>query len=143
MSEKDYEVGYCKPPKASRFKPGKSGNPKGRPKGHNNLRTDARAVLNESIAINEGGKRKKITAQKASLKRLRAKALTGDSRALERLILLAQQYNDDPIPEADRAMPKGDQAILEEYEKRLDRRRDAAADEPHVDTVDDDDDWLK
>ncbi|MFZ3585531.1 DUF5681 domain-containing protein, partial [Loktanella sp. DJP18] len=28
-----YSVGYAKPPESSRFKKGKSGNPKGRPKG--------------------------------------------------------------------------------------------------------------
>ena len=31
--EPSYEVGYGKPPQATRFQPGKSGNPKGRPKG--------------------------------------------------------------------------------------------------------------
>ena len=31
-AEGDYEVGYGKPPKHSRFKPGQSGNPKGRPR---------------------------------------------------------------------------------------------------------------
>ena len=33
-----YEVGYGKPPEASRFKPGRSGNPKGRPRGSKNKR---------------------------------------------------------------------------------------------------------
>lgn len=32
-AEGDYEVGYAKPPMESRFAPGKSGNPRGRPKG--------------------------------------------------------------------------------------------------------------
>ena len=32
----DYDVGFAKPPAASRFKPGRSGNPKGRPKGARN-----------------------------------------------------------------------------------------------------------
>jgi len=32
----DYEVGYGKPPVASRFEPGHSGNPRGRPKGARN-----------------------------------------------------------------------------------------------------------
>jgi hypothetical protein len=31
-----YDVGYGKPPVATRFKPGKSGNPEGRPKGSKN-----------------------------------------------------------------------------------------------------------
>ena len=29
---RNYEVGHCKPPKHTQFKPGQSGNPKGRPK---------------------------------------------------------------------------------------------------------------
>jgi hypothetical protein len=36
----DYQVGYGKPPKHTQFKPGKSGNPQGRPKGTKNLKTD-------------------------------------------------------------------------------------------------------
>ena len=33
LKPSDEDVGYGKPPKANQFKPGKSGNPKGRPKG--------------------------------------------------------------------------------------------------------------
>jgi len=33
-----YETGYGKPPKAHQWKPGESGNPKGRPKGSRNKR---------------------------------------------------------------------------------------------------------
>jgi hypothetical protein len=31
LSKPDFEVGYGRPPKAHRFQPGRSGNPKGRP----------------------------------------------------------------------------------------------------------------
>src|SRR6266581_497621 len=51
----EYEVGYRKPPKTTRFKAGKSGNPKGRPKGSTNLATDLSAERNEQITVREGG----------------------------------------------------------------------------------------
>ena len=38
-SDGNHSVGYGRPPEATRFKPGQSGNPKGRPKGSKNLRT--------------------------------------------------------------------------------------------------------
>ena len=43
--EPQYEVGYGKPPRSGQFTKGKSGNPKGRPKGSKNL---ASIVLRES-----------------------------------------------------------------------------------------------
>jgi hypothetical protein len=77
----DYEVGYKKPPKATQFKKGKSGNPKGRPKEARNLRTDFEAELAERIFVSEGGCRKAISKLRAMMKALVAKALQGDIRA--------------------------------------------------------------
>ena len=52
-SETDYEVGYGKPPKSSRFKKGKSGNPKGRPKGAKNRLPNLNEERLKSIIIKE------------------------------------------------------------------------------------------
>ena len=40
--ENGYKVGYCRPPKDSRFQPGQSGNPRGRRKGLRNSSTDVK-----------------------------------------------------------------------------------------------------
>ncbi len=81
MSKKDYTVGYGKPPKAGQFKPGQSGNKKGRPKGSNNLSTDLAEELQEKIIVKEGGVSRKLSKQRAMIKAVIAKALQGDSRA--------------------------------------------------------------
>ena len=38
-TQRDYEVGYGKPPRHTRFTKGQSGNPRGRPAGAKNLKT--------------------------------------------------------------------------------------------------------
>ena len=51
-----YEVGYKKPPKRSRFKPGVSGNPRGRPRNAKGLKQLLHEALdNKPITVNEGG----------------------------------------------------------------------------------------
>lgn len=78
----DYEVGYCRPPKHTRWKPGQSGNPgKGRPKGTRNFKTDLTAVLKQPVQVTRDGAKRKVSTQEAMLLRLREKALNGDARA--------------------------------------------------------------
>ena len=84
----EYEVGYRRPPKATRFKPGRSGNPKGRPKGSPNLATDLSAELGEQITVREGGQARRVSKQRALIKSLTAKALQGDVRATTALLAL-------------------------------------------------------
>jgi hypothetical protein len=80
------EVGYGRPPRASQFKPGQSGNPKGRPKGSLNVATVLERTLREKLVINEGGRRREITKLEAAVKQLTNKAASGDARALRLLV---------------------------------------------------------
>ncbi|HMN28658.1 MAG TPA: DUF5681 domain-containing protein, partial [Caldilineaceae bacterium] len=77
-----------KPPAKTRFKPGQSGKPNGRPKGSVNLKTDLRSELSEKIRIREGERSLKVSKQRAMLKALVAKALKGDARAANVVLTL-------------------------------------------------------
>src|SRR3569623_580770 len=117
MSEPEEEkVGYGRPPVASRFKPGQSGNPKGRPKGTLNLKTDLRNELAEKIQIREGQRSLKVSKQRAMLKALVSEALKGDARAANVVLtLVGKLFEPETAAEAIPALTTDDQAILERF----------------------------
>ena len=90
MADRDYKVGYGKPPKEHRFKKGQSGNPKGRPKGALNIATVIDRVLREQVVITENGERKTISKLEASVKQVVNKAASGDLRAFQQVPSLAR-----------------------------------------------------
>lgn len=109
-------VGYGHPPEHTRFKPGQSGNPKGRPKGHRNFGTDLREVLAMTVEVKVRGKARTLTSQQAMLFRLLEKALKGENRASQLLLDLAARYNGEaPAHDSDAPLPDEDRAILEQY----------------------------
>ena len=81
-----HEVGYGKPPKASQFKKGQSGNPKGRPKGAKNLSRLLEEELEQKVVVKENGRQKRITKRRATMKQLVNKAASGEHRAIQILI---------------------------------------------------------
>jgi hypothetical protein len=115
----DNDVGYKRPPKSTRFKPGTSGNPKGRPKGSRNFETDLKATLKQPVIIRNGGQFRKVSTQQAALARLREKALGGDARAMDSLIKLARTLDDEGPTEGESTRSKEDQAIIETFIARI------------------------
>lgn len=120
MARKDYPVGYGRPPKHTQFKPGQSGNPKGRPKGIRNLNTDLEEELSLKILVTEGGQQQQTTKQRAMLKSLFAKALNGDVRASGVLINLILGLEQTRIAaQSTEAMAEEDLAILEAFKQKI------------------------
>ena len=74
-----YEVGYKKPPKHTQFPKGKSGNPKGRPKGAKS--PTGLEVFDQMVTVIQNGKPKKITAIDAVFTQLLMDAMKGDPKA--------------------------------------------------------------
>ena len=116
-------VGYKKPPRHTRFKPGQSGNPAGRPKGTRNLETDLREELSERILVREGPAEKRISKQRALLKSLVARAIKGDARAAGTLLTMVMRVLQVAAPPPDEAsLTAEEQAIFETLEQRLRRQ---------------------
>ncbi|SPF75989.1 hypothetical protein ALP8811_00985 [Aliiroseovarius pelagivivens] len=116
MRKKDYEIGFGKPPEISRFKKGKSGNPKGRPKGSKDFGSDLRDVLNAKVTVSENGKSRKVSSQRATLMRLREQALKGNARAIDRMLDLAKaQSFEEGSRETERQLSATEDGILERY----------------------------
>ncbi|MGA3208395.1 MAG: DUF5681 domain-containing protein [Syntrophales bacterium] len=92
MNDKNgpYEVGYGKPPLHTRFKPGQSGNPKGKPRGAKNLATIVNNAIKERVVVTEKGKRKSASKLEIAVTQLVNKAVMGDHKAMTQLLPLVQ-----------------------------------------------------
>lgn len=115
-------VGYRKPPKASQFKKGKSGNPNGRPKGSKNLATLLDKELREKITVREGGNEKSVTKVQAMLKKLVATALGGDVNAIKGVISICGSSAQTDQSPADSPTTLKDRAIIERALQRMSRK---------------------
>ncbi|HYL33442.1 MAG TPA: DUF5681 domain-containing protein [Stellaceae bacterium] len=116
-----YTVGYGRPPRSSQFKPGKSGNPKGRPKGAKNFATVIQEELEVKIAVTENGRRRKITKRQAVAKQLVNKAAAGDAKVIPVLLNEARLHEGQPAAISTEALfgrPE-DRNVIENIVKRI------------------------
>ena len=120
----DYEVGYGRPPVASRFKPGQSGNPKGRPKTSKNVDTILQDTFFRKVTVREGGVARSVPFLEAFLMFTAKTALGGDGPAANRIIRLlplAMQVmrplgeRDDGDPETVTALGRTDREVLRHF----------------------------
>lgn len=86
-----YTVGYGRPPEASQFKAGQSGNPKGRPKGSHNFQTLLDDEMQARVSVIINGKTVRITKAELAVRQQVDKAAHGDPRAFALLMKLMGQ----------------------------------------------------
>jgi hypothetical protein len=117
----DYAIGFGRPPKHSQFKPGKSGNPRGRPKKRASLQDIVTAVLFEKMAVRMGERTQKIASVDVLIRTAVNRALKGDHRFLTSVIAiirmsgLCEMDANASISDIDRS---DDEAILANFLKR-------------------------
>jgi hypothetical protein len=91
---RDYAVGYRRPPKSTQFKPGVSGNPKGKPKGSRPVGALLQEIIRQKIPVTENGKTRRLTVLEIMLRRLANDAMRGEQRSVKFLLSLLEHYGD-------------------------------------------------
>jgi Family of unknown function (DUF5681) len=119
--QRDYEVGYGKPPRHTRFQKGRSGNPRGRPRGSKNLSTLLGEALNELVLGAENRGRRKITKRQAIITQLVNKAVQADWHAIKILLDMVRDIEGQTEPGSaeTRAFTEADQKVIDQLRARF------------------------
>ncbi len=115
-----YSVGYGKPPISTRFKPGQSGNPKGRRKGTKNFGKMVHDTVFEKVTVNTPRGRRKLPGLQVVVTRTLNQALQGDAKAIDRLLKILQ-YAGIAVPAAQEHDQAAAQELSAEDQAILDR----------------------
>lgn len=132
-NDRNYEVGYGKPPKPTRFPPGRSGNPRGRPKKAEAQEKDLFDLvlerLDQPIDLMFGGRQVRMPAKEALAHQIISRAVKGDFKALhllERLIDRKHLNTATRIqinrPGHDDDLSESDEAVIERFLQRQEKK---------------------
>lgn len=129
-------VGYGKPPASTRFKPGRSGNPKGRPRGSVNTAKHFRESLSKTMSVTVDGKPTRMRRDKALIESLLRDGLKGDNAARRMLVkameTIAHEESDleagishlpEPVagPADEEILNRYRQEVIEDFLRRRDQ----------------------
>jgi Family of unknown function (DUF5681) len=118
--EREYKVGYGKPPRHTRFVKGRSGNPRGRPLGAKNMKTLLSKALNELVIVTEPGGRRKVSKREAIVTQLVNRSAKADYRAIQILLGLLRDIEGDTDPRpSEPTFTEADQQIIQRIQARF------------------------
>ena len=141
--ETDYEIGYGKPPKETRFKPGQSGNPRGRPKGAKNKKNDIPRKNEErlkqvfieecyrTIGIRDGDKLVDMSVIQAVVRNMALNAAKGNQRS-QRMLTENLQWGEREYKAEQDELLKTMIEYKVDGEKELARRKELGIEGPRM-----------
>lgn len=112
-----YRVGYGKPPKESQFKPGQSGNPRGRPKSVPSLKSVISSELRRHRTIVEDGKRLRLPTEIILIKRYIDLALKGHLKPLMMILEVIEKLREERNLSAEEMSPASIEEAREEFQR--------------------------
>lgn len=111
--------GFGRPPNSGRFRRGQSGNPKGRPKGSRNLKTDLANMMKKRVAIRQDGEVRFVSRQQVVLLRLYEAAAKGDGKANAQLLnMIVKLESKEPADTGSTMLSENDHQIIEDFFRR-------------------------
>jgi len=115
------DVGYGRPPLEHQFKPGQSGNKRGRPKGSKSEATILNELLSRKININQNGTTRRISVLEGMLLKFAEDALRGNPKSAA-FLLARKQLTESFEQPATADLDTDDQKVFESFVKELEEK---------------------
>lgn len=110
----DEPVGYGKPPKGTRFRKGRSGNPSGRPKQTRTQLELLRRELAQRVTVTEGGRKRRLTKGELVTKQLVTRALKGEVPALRMMMRMGELLDAEAAREGEADISEKDRLAADQ-----------------------------
>jgi hypothetical protein len=115
--DREYAIGHGKPPPEYTWKPGQSGNSRGRPKGRKSEATIWKEILSRKVKVMIGGKLKEVTLQEAMQYRIAGDGVAGNIKSAGFVLNRSAIAVAGEIPISDST--EDDRAVLEAFARRI------------------------